>query len=544
MNKPVEKLYDAITDVDEGLIDKAETYDFSKNANQNQASKVRHFLHRHKRLLISVAACICLVYGIGFFFIWGPAAGGGTGNEGTSYMSYAGPVFPLSSTSDVEGIEVTRHTNWDFSPYRSNMITEQMHPDIPENTETFTYDKYQTESIVTDQYVLNNPTDKEITLSLMYPFAAKLSDSLDVMPQITVNGATTSTNLVVGKYTGTYGPALGSEDSDEQLNLDNISSWEGYRALLSDDQYFTDAQEALPSLDIPVIVYEYSNLTYSGEKEASNPTFAIHFEYDRTKTTLSGWGWNGASWNQDGYGYYSCSRVYVPVENEIDKGATAYLIVIGEDIESLTVQGYKDGGCDKGEEISGITNDFKKYETTLEDFIVDVCFAEFDTTSEYIYGTEDSEEATLLTLLTKDMALGYIAQLLYDDGMLSEHGIERYLWLEDYIYDYPQMSRVMYVTFEVTIPAENTITIDATMIKEASMDFAGNKMHRNGYDMVTTLTSPFTFTKQTASITNFDDIIILDQNFGFDLENGITEVELDVKEEHYWMDIYKKTNEE
>ena len=28
------------------------------------------------------------------------------------------------------------------------------------------------------------------------------------------------------------------------------------------------------------------------------------------------------------------------------------------------------------------------------------------------------------------------------------------------------------------------------------------------------------------------------------LENGITEVELDVKEEHYWMDVYKKTNKE
>ena len=539
-----EKIYNAITEIDDKLIEKAETYNFSKNSNLTAASKMHHLLHKHKRVLISVAACFCLVYGIGFFFIWGPAAGGGTGNEGTSYMSYAGPVFPLSSTSDVDGIEVTRNTNWDFSPYKSNVITEQMHPDIPENTETFTYDKYKTESIVTDQYVLTNPTDTDLTLSLIYPFAAKFSDSLDVMPQIAVNGVTTSTNLVVGKYTGNYGPALGNEASDEQLNLDNISSWEGYKALLSNNQYFSDAQKALPSLDIPIIVYEYSNLTYSGDAKASNPTFAIHFEHDRAKTTLSGWGWNGASWNQDGSGYYSCSRVYIPGENEIDKGATAYLIVIGEDIETITVQGYKDGGCDTGEEILGITNDFKKYETTLEDFIVNVCFAEFDTSSEYIYGTEDSEDATLLTLLTKDMALGYIAQLLYDEGMLSGHSIERYLWLEDYIYDYPHRARVMYVTFEVTIPAKDSITIDATMIKAASVDYAGDKKHRNGYDMVTTLASPFSFTKQTASVTNFDDIVILDQNFGFDLENGITEVELDVKEEHYWMDVYKKTTEE
>ena len=62
--------------------------------------------------------------------------------------------------------------------------------------------------------------------------------------------------------------------------------------------------------------------------------------------------------------------------------------------------------------------------------------------------------------------------------------------------------------------------------------------------MVTTLASPFTFTKMTASISNYEHIDILDQNFGFDLENNVTEVELDLAEEHYWMDIKKILNEE
>ena len=557
MNKPVEKLYDAITDVDESLIEKAE--------NAFSTTKKKNFFYRYKHVFIGLAACVCLVYGIGLAFLWGPAAGGGTGNEGSSYMSYAGPVFPLSTVSEAEEIVAVRHTIWDFSPYKSNVITEQMHPDIPKNTETYIYDKYKTASVVTDQYVLTNPTDTDLTLSLMYPFAAKFSDSLDVMPQISVNGTEASTNFIAGKYSGSYGPAWGDEMSEEQLNLDHISSWEGYKTLLSDDVYFSDAQKEFPSLDIPITVYEYSNLTYTGDKEDINPTFAVHFMYDPTKTTLSGWGWNaggwdngttyygdGGGWNSDDTkssvvsGYYGCSRVYIPGGNEIDKGATAYLIVIGEDIETPILQGYKDGGCDKGEEIDGITYDYEKYESTMKDFIVNVCFAEFDTSSEYLYSTADSEDATLLTLLTKDMALGYISQLMYDDGILSADGIERYDsgWLENYVYDFSRMSRVMYLTFDVTIPTGESITIDATMIKDASIDYVGKNKHRNGYDMVTTLASPFTFTKQTASITNFDDIIILDQNFGFDLENGITVVELDVKEEHYWMDVYKKTNKE
>lgn len=557
MNKPVEKLYDAITNVDESLIEKSE--------NPFSTTKKKNFFYRYKHVFIGLAACVCLVYGIGLAFLWGPAAGGGTGNGGSSYMSYAGPVFPLSSTSDVDGIEVTRHTNWDFSPYKSNQITEQMHPDIPENTETYTYDKYKTESIVTDQYVLTNPTDTDLTLSLMYPFAAKFSDSADIIPQIAVNGTAVSTEFLAGKFSGSFSPAIGDEDSKEQLNLHNISNWEAYKALLSGDVYFSEAQKAFPSLDVPITVYEYANLTYTGDKEDINPTFAVHFMYDPTKTTLSGWGWNaggwdngttyygdGGGWNSDDTkssvvsGYYGCSRVYIPGENDIDKGAIAYLIVIGDDLKAPIIQGYKDGGCDKGDEIEEITYDTKKYETTMRDFIEDVYFAEFDNTSEYLYDTYDSENATLLNLLTKDMALGYIAQLMYDDGILSGDGIERYDtgWLENYVYDYPRMSRVMYLTFDVTIPAGDNITIDATMIKEASIDYVGKNKHRNGYDMVTTLASPFTFTKQTASITNFDDIVILNQNFGFDLENEITEVELDVKEEHYWMDVYKNAKEE
>ena len=570
MNKPVEKLYDAITDVDEALVEKAADYSFSDTTEKTKSSTTSaingtRFIKKYKGLFIGLAACICLVFGIGLMFIWGPAAGGGSGNEGTSYMSYAGPVFPLSSTSDVGEIEITRHTNWDFSPYKSNLTTEQMHPDIPENTETYTYDRYKTESIVTDQYVLSNPTDSDITLSLIYPFAAKFSDSLDVMPKITINGTTIETEFLAGKFSGSFTPAWGSHESEEQLNMENITNWEAYKALLSDGRYLSEAQQEFPSLDIPITIYEYANLTYVGDKEDINPTFAVHFMYNPQNTTLSGWGWNAGGWdNGTRYyddsedlnsdidasslvsGYYGCSRVYIPGGNEIDKGATVYLIVIGEDIKTPILQGYKDGGCDNGDEIEGVTYDYKKYETTMKDFIVDVCFAEFDTTYEYLYGTYDSEDATILNLLTKDMALGYIAQLMYDDGILSDDGIERYDtgWLENYVYDYPQMSRVMYLTFEITIPAGDSITVDSTMVKDASIDYVGKNKHRNGYDMVTTLASPFRFAKQTASITNYDDIVILDQNFGFDLENGISEVELDVKEEHYWMDVYKKTNEE
>lgn len=287
-----------------------------------------------------------------------------------------------------------------------------------------------------------------------------------------------SADFIAGKYSGTYSPAWGDEDSKEQLNLDELSSWDEYKALLSDGIYFSDAIAEFPSLDIPIIVYEYSNLTYVGSEEAPNPTFSIYFKHDSSKTIITGWGWNAGGWDADGTGYYGCSRVYVPGEGEFDKGATAYFIVIGEDIETPTVKGYINAGC--------------------------------------------------------------------DDGILSNDNIERYDigWLENYVYDFSRMTRVMYLSFDVTIPANSSITVEASMVKDASIDYIGKNKGRNGYDMVTTLASPFTFTKQTASLTNSEFIEIIDQNFGFDLEHGITEVELDLQEEHYWMDVRKTMNEE
>ena len=52
--------------------------------------------------------------------------------------------------------------------------------------------------------------------------------------------------------------------------------------------------------------------------------------------------------------------------------------------------------------------------------------------------------------------------------------------------------------------------------------------------------STFNFTKQTTSIKNDEHIKIMNQNFDFDLEQGITNGELELSKPHYYMEIYKK----
>ena len=65
-------------------------------------------------------------------------------------------------------------------------------------------------------------------------------------------------------------------------------------------------------------------------------------------------------------------------------------------------------------------------------------------------------------------------------------------------------------------------------------------MGLQGYDFVTRLGSDLTFTEQRAALENTDGIQIQRQNFGFDLEKGVTEVTLDWKMEHYYLEIRPK----
>ena len=56
-----------------------------------------------------------------------------------------------------------------------------------------------------------------------------------------------------------------------------------------------------------------------------------------------------------------------------------------------------------------------------------------------------------------------------------------------------------------------------------------------GYDLTTVLGSDLTFTGQTAQLTGWEQVEIVRQNFGFDPENGITQVPLTL--EHYYLEV-------
>ena len=123
---------------------------------------------------------------------------------------------------------------------------------------------------------------------------------------------------------------------------------------------------------------------------------------------------------------------------------------------------------------------------------------------------------------------------------LSGTGVQRYEDGAIENMDVIGVSRVFWLEAEVTIPAGSYATVEAVSEKEPSYDFyCSNTVDRkiNGYDMVTRLGSNLIFTEQTASLEDRGRIEIVRQNFGFDIENGVNEVELDMEEPHYYLEV-------
>ena len=527
-SEKVQKIYNGITGIKEDIVEDAQCFLPKK--------KVRSWVKWS-----TFAACLCLavwgVYGVARLGLVGRMgiapgiSGENGGGDDSTYMSYAGPVFPLSALSGGDNLMVERNVNYDFSPY------ETLTKSYEANGETRKFESYDPQSIVTDSYMLTNSGKEEQTVTLVYPFAASLSDDLEVIPTITVDGETVQAALHIGPYSGGYEGAYDagsdfSADVSETLNLAELNSWEKYRALLGMD-YQARAFDALPVLTQPAVVYEISDMYGKRSEEATAPTLNMEFTIDYERTTILTFGFNGGTNNRT-TGY--CARdLFIPPKGSIDYGESAYLIVLGDDIGEYTLNAYVNGACEKKMENAGGT--VIRYETTLgEIFAIAV--------KQYLghyWSVNFGEDADILSTIPEDIFVGLAAELLCDSGMLSNAPVMRYDtgMLEEMFEDSLYVGRVMYLTFDVTLSAGGGVEAVAQMVKKASTDFRGASKFRNGYDMVTRLGSSLTFTGQTASVSNTQDIEILRQNFGFDLENGVTKVELDLAQEHYYLEIRK-----
>lgn len=500
----------------------------------------------------AIAACLVLALGINFVFssmggMASPEAGGSGHEEGSVFMSYAGPVFPLTLLEENEHICAERNTTLDFAPWVPVWISnEQKAASLIDVSEEERQDAlemynewypeggyYQTSSdiIVTDAYTLTNTDATDQTIRILYPFASNLSGLDENCPVLTVGEKNLDTKLHVGTYAGGFQGAWENwEETQENpgsLNLLGFDSWEDYQVLLSDGSYQEKALGEFVNLShIPVTVYKFTDAWGPEENDDAgipNPSIRVLFEMDYDKTKVISYNFNGGLHDRDNGVMGRCFSIRE--EWERGYGTPYYLIVIGDDIKNLSWQGYVTGGWDTKETIeAGVT--VTRTESNLEEALREA--AEYNYREMY----EPQYDFELYYGLLKEHLVAY--------GVLSESTLERYDSGMVEELDVVGVGRVCWLEAELTIPAGESVTLNATFEKEASFDYscAGTENKGvSGYDMVTTLDSNLSFTKQTAQLEDRGQIEIVRQNFGFDLANGINQVTLDLSVPHYYLEV-------
>ena len=500
----------------------------------------------------ALAACLCVVVlGVGVFtgyipLLGGRAGQGGSGSDGASvFMSYAGPVFPLTLGEENAAIEAERNVTLDFEPWAPVWISNREEADsrtwlteaerqevlelynehYPEGGQY----KSSTDILVTDAYMLTNTSAEGQTLTVRYPFVSGLDNLEENRPTLTADGTELEATLRVGSYAGGFEGVWGANDPEGTANLAYPHSWTDYQTLLSDGSYLENTLGPGPDVtDVPVVVYKLTD-PYGPEQDEeagiTNPTLRVTFNLDYDKTNVLTYGFHGAAYDREAG--VMLQDFSIPQPGEPNYGTKEfYLLVLGEDVENMTIQGYANGSLEaSAPRLEGCGVTVERYESDLDTVLRQLL--------PHIWEAAGQEDA--------DFELYYRAFLeqLLSYGVLSDEPVERYDtgWLENIE---GGMVRVCWLESEVTVPAGGTVSLTAAMTKAGSYDFdctGTDNVGVCGYDLVTKLGSNLACAAQTATLQDRGQIEIVRQNFGFDLEQGIATVTLDPGEEHYYREV-------
>lgn len=460
-----EVIFEAITELRDDLIEAAQNYRFYRKG-------------RSLKRWMPIAAGLVLVIGLGVFLASGglrmggmtadsaanSGAGdcgdtaGGTQENGTAgdtapeesptFSDTAGPILSLTLQEQNDQITAERMVTLDFEGYGER--------------KNFWEDGYRVG--VLDHYTLTNTADTAETVTLLYPMAGNLGE-LDT-PEITVNGQAAETTPVVGGDTG----------------LERDAGYLDWMALLADESYLADALDGPEDLSgVNVVVYTVSNQYGPEGKDAA--TLALEFSYDPEETTVMQYGFNGMSRGDGDTVKYSSSG-FVDGNSE-----NWYLIVLGKDIQDPRLQGYEDGGCDPGEELSGVGGTLTREETTL-DAILRILVEDY---WNRLSGKGQRENVGVPC----EVFYAAVADSVLEDTMYLPL-LDEFLFAQK-----TQADRVVWFTTQVTIPAGESMEVEAVYTKAANLNFGPQDMAYKdicGYELLPYAGSNLTFTGQMAQM--------------------------------------------
>lgn len=154
-----------------------------------------------------------------------------------------------------------------------------------------------------------------------------------------------------------------------------------------------------------MIVYEFSDYK-APLKEYQVATEAISFTIDPSKTTILQYGFEEMTWIEKGYREYS---YFVP-DGVTMRAESHLLIVLGDDIADYSLQGYKNGSTELGNELDTVSSTVTRYEGVLSDVVsrlIDDYFSEY------------GDGAGLSKGISKELYFGALAEFLYQHRIFA-----------------------------------------------------------------------------------------------------------------------------
>lgn len=442
--------------------------------------------------LLAAALCGCAASPSGGQLASTPGSGPAKPVDAADFMSYAGPVFPLTLAQAEPALSADREVLLDCAPYAE------------ENAAAIT---------VADRYTIRNDSGEDCTVTVLYPFVSSLSDLDSLRPSLTADGAAVRSTLYPGAFPGWFGPASAEPElAEERWNIRHAESWTEYQTLLT-GSYQADALAPKTLPEQTIYVYSF---TASGETTANAATLAITVDADPEKTTILTYGINGygqdEATGQPQYSFFT---------NE-HRQSLHLLALLGQDLTGCAMQGYTDGSCEQGKELDTLEGTVTRTELPLAELLRQIAAAQL--------GADASADEV------KRLAAA-AAELLTQYGVCSATPAERYGEgrLDDLLQDAETVQRVCYAAAEITIPEGGTVCVEAVFRKPHSFDFFGfyNELV-DGYGIMTT-GSALTLQNQTARLDTRGLVTIYGQNFEFDGQGNA--VPLSAQTEYYYLNL-------
>ena len=412
-----------------------------------------------------------------------------SGSGSGDFQSYRGPVLPMTSLNGAEGVDVDRNVDFDFAPYR-------------DSNDYSTLGKGA--AGITDTYILTNTTGETKTLELVYGFQGQFIDHPEEFPSITVDGVMIQPELY---------PSVDTEEL-----VWNAHNFDRYSQVLEENDFLSTALQQSEELYIPVTAYHFTDLTYEGAEVAGFPMLTLRFALDENTTV----------WTMivDEFGTEQSGRQRMMFR--IDRGEAWVFTVEGTLIDP-EFGGNKDYNVTDSSAIDNISYKLETYETTLNDVIQH--FAQ----SYDFWAIEGQNTYPNAGGLTPELLVDGTIKRIHSMGQQSSS--DKIMLIESLFHKVVTEPRMMYLVFPVVLESGQSVTVEATYIQEPSLDISGPKHYREGYELATKLGSDLHFANLSSSLSNTALIELGKQNFGFDLEKGITEVILDLQVDRYYLEV-------